>query len=427
MIITPGWMPPAQAGIDRKTTQSASGFSASGQNSSPDFLAEMIKLTAASSAIESFGDQTGTGESPMGQMRQLLEMSNILPEKNLSGNNRNAQFGGNGGEHMIPYMEAINSLGVGGPASPKTMDAPDSPAALFAMLQTALNSPAAEQAAPAAASSLRRAISAYTPHYSAQGFRQKIDFSAQRDALGSRDPVTEATRPAQDHPAYASQPITTIQGEGPDQQTALGGLTARFESMHRPDAIGYDRRGGTCYGTYQLSSRRGGLEEFLKFLDREAPEWAGNLRAAGPGNTGGRTGGMPSAWREIHAQSPERFAALQHDFTRQAYYDPAANAVQRQTGMNPENASPALREVLWSTAVQHGVQGAAGIFQRALDAASSGRGDVSERELIQAVYSERASRFPGSSPAVRAAVENRFQEEMQIALNQLGKDQTILI
>ncbi|HDQ40149.1 MAG TPA: hypothetical protein ENN39_03880 [Desulfonatronum sp.] len=101
--------------------------------------------------------------------------------------------------------------------------------------------------------------------------------------------------------------------------------------------------------------------------------------------------------------------------------------MQRRIGLEPDGISPALREVIWSTAVQHGVAGAANIFERAasrlgLQHAASKETQIAERDLIQAIYAERGKRFTGSSQAVRSSVQERFVKEMQLALALLPQD-----
>jgi hypothetical protein len=163
------------------------------------------------------------------------------------------------------------------------------------------------------------------------------------------------------------------------------------------------------------------MDTFLKYLDEHAPQWASRLRASGPANTGGREGAMPNEWRRVSREDPERFARLQHDFVYEFFYKPAVRSVQRRTGLDFSDMPPALREVIWSTAVQHGATEAARIFERAASRLENS-GTIAEmdaltqRDLIQAVYAERGQRFTGSSPTVRSSVLERFNEEMKLAL-----------
>ena len=200
----------------------------------------------------------------------------------------------------------------------------------------------------------------------------------------------------------------------------LGQLSARFESgSDGIAAVGYDRNGGTSYGKYQVSSRAGSLGDFLDFLDTEAPELSKRLRSAGPGNTGSRKGAMPDVWRAIANEQPERFEELQEAFVRESHYKPAVEAIAQRTSLDAGNLSIAMREVIWSTAVQHGPTGAARIFARADDMSGSPNDPGYERKLISNVYKVRAGQFGSSTSEVQAAVQNRFRQERTLALNLL--------
>jgi hypothetical protein len=209
-------------------------------------------------------------------------------------------------------------------------------------------------------------------------------------------------------------------------QESLGSLAARFESGGAGiAAIGYDQVGGTSYGKYQIASRVGTMRDFLKFLDKEAPDMAGKLRSAGPANTGSRRGRMPEVWQQIAAEQPARFEALQEKFIRESHYAPALDALTKAAGIEPGRLSPAMREVLWSTAVQHGPSGAARIFSRA---ASRAGGDIenaqAQRKIIDRVYAIRAEQFGSSTEEVRSSVRNRLKQEKALALAMLRENGT---
>ncbi len=205
------------------------------------------------------------------------------------------------------------------------------------------------------------------------------------------------------------------------ERGSLGILSAQFESgKDGIAAIGYDGTGGTSYGKYQIASKVGTMTDFLKFLDDEAPDISTRLRRSGPANTGSRKGSMPNTWRAIAEEQPERFEALQEAFAKKSHYEPALASILKNTGISEETLSPAMREVIWSTAIQHGPAGASKIFARA-DKISGDPGNPNyERNMISNVYKIRAGQFGSSTEAVRAAVQNRFKKEKLLALNMLG-------
>ncbi|GFK95486.1 hypothetical protein NNJEOMEG_03351 [Fundidesulfovibrio magnetotacticus] len=204
----------------------------------------------------------------------------------------------------------------------------------------------------------------------------------------------------------------------PDQSDRLGILSASYESRGSIDAIGYDGRGGTSYGLYQIASGVGTLDRFLDYLDTKAPELSQRLAKAGPGNTGGRYGAMADEWKRISAENPVRFEALQHDFIRETHYQPALRSITLSTGDDLSKRSHAVREVLWSTAVQHGPHGATEIFNQSLDALQGKGGQVSDKALIEEIYARRMSQFGGGR--LRAAVAGRLADEKGTALAMLG-------
>lgn len=206
-----------------------------------------------------------------------------------------------------------------------------------------------------------------------------------------------------------------------ETDTGIGSLAARFESGgDGVAAVGYDTGGGTSYGRYQIASRPGTMNRFLDFLDSRAPEWADRLRSAGSADTGSRNGAMPDAWRAIATEDPDRFEHLQQAFIRETHYLPAAQRVFERTGLSVEDRSDGLKEVLWSTAVQHGAGGAAAIFADALASLENKGGEISDDAIVQQVYQERRQRVGGLAAPLRNALEHRFDSEETLALRMLA-------
>jgi hypothetical protein len=248
-----------------------------------------------------------------------------------------------------------------------------------------------------------------------------------RNALSVRNLMTLAGNFELTPPSFGSKGVAqdgsargkNIAKQANSLEDNLGSLAAQFESgKDGISAIGYDRVGGTSYGKYQIASRVGTMNNFLSFLDKEAPDIASQLRAAGPANTGSRRGKMPDVWQKIAAEQPARFEALQEKFIHDSHFAPALDAVTKLAGIDPTRLSPAMQEVLWSTAVQHGPAGAARIFNRA---GSKGSFDnmQAERKLIDNVYAIRAEQFGSSTDQVRTAVRSRLRQEKALALAML--------
>lgn len=214
-------------------------------------------------------------------------------------------------------------------------------------------------------------------------------------------------------------PVSSLLADTPE----MGALSARFESGSGGGAtIGYDRVGGTSYGKYQIASKPGTMDRFIAYLGENAPALGERLSNAGSANTGSKDGAMPTAWKEIAKEDPAGFEKLQHDFIAKETYDPARNMILKQTGLDFNNAPSALREVLWSTSVQHGPTGASKIFSKVIDrfVGSVDKGEFNAK-LIEGVYDSRKGQFGSSTKRVQQSVANRLNAERQIALNMLGE------
>lgn len=216
----------------------------------------------------------------------------------------------------------------------------------------------------------------------------------QRGDLGAASGLLQGWKPGGEHP---------------------GDLSARYESgADGSSAIGYDRQGGTSYGRFQLSSKKGGMDGFLRFLEGrggEAASMAARLRAAGPADTGGKSGAMPEAWKK-EAQAPG-FADLEREYIQRAFYEPVMRSLPSGAAAAVK-ASPQLGQMVWSTAVQHGATGAAGILRKVW------RDGMTPEDFVRAAYTERASRFGGSEPDVRASVQRRLRREADDLLGGLS-------
>lgn len=232
-------------------------------------------------------------------------------------------------------------------------------------------------------------------------------------AAGAENLLAESTRTA----SARSKALASGKVLPSTLEHRAGLLSAQYESNNEIDCIGYDRCGGTSYGQFQIASRTGTMDLFVKFLDDSAPDIAAKLKAAGPSDTGGKSGRMPAVWKEIAAKDPKRFEALQHEFIRANNYSPAAKSIVLTTGVDVTKRSYALREVLWSTAVQHGPGGAEHIFSQAIDNADVAASSQDfDKTVIEQVYRIRSQKFFRHTKRVREAVQSRFKDEKTTAL-----------
>ena len=121
--------------------------------------------------------------------------------------------------------------------------------------------------------------------------------------------------------------------------------------------------------------------------------------------------------------------ANEHAFIKETHYEPQAKKLSKDLGLDVAKRSAALRDVVWSTAVHHGPNTDAIttavkplVEKKKLD-------DVTDEEIIGAVYAERGrknpdgslARFKGVSPDWIPGLTKRFENEMKDALEMLKK------
>lgn len=197
----------------------------------------------------------------------------------------------------------------------------------------------------------------------------------------------------------------------------LGQLSRKFESNGHPGAIGFDTKGGFSYGSYQIATRTGTMDKFLAFLERQFPAFSQTLVAAG-GAVAALAGSeaFKNAW--IGLAADPAFAAAQHKYVAATHYVPFAKRLLDKLGLDLDARTAVLRDVAWSVAVQHGPANT--VFDAALRAEDAGT--LADAKIIPLVYGERSAvdkYFPSSTAKVKAALIERFKEELKLAMSRL--------
>lgn len=203
----------------------------------------------------------------------------------------------------------------------------------------------------------------------------------------------------------------------------LGGLSEKYESNGDPGAIGYDRKGGYSYGSYQIASNTGTMKNFLSYEKENNPSAYAKLMAAG-GVNGAQTGSssFQSAWKDL-ASNDSNFSSDQKSFIQSNNYDVAVSNIKNSTGLDINSRSLAVQDAVWSTSVQNGPNSS--VFKNAF--AGKDVSKMSDSDVINAIYDERGSYnangslkyFSGSSPAIQNSVANRLASEKSDALGML--------
>ncbi|NDY58057.1 hypothetical protein G3N56_15080 [Desulfovibrio sulfodismutans] len=343
----------------------------------------------------------------------------------LSGLGGDESFGdGLGGMNMLKY-NALHTLAKIADTTPTSVQAAAQSAALSGTDAAGSN----EVRRSVVKNAVRMVVNSGARHPDDLGHLTRAAKGENAGFTQSEEELFMAAAKAENSLEQRMQAESKVQGAatGPVLASSLersaGSLSSRYESGGAIDCIGYDKKGGTSYGQYQIASKTGTMENFIKFLDDKAPDIATRLKNAGPSDTGGKTGSMPEEWKEIASEDPKRFEALQHEFIRVNNYSPAAKSIVLTSGVDVNSRSHALREVLWSTAVQHGPNGAERIFSKAIETAQTTKtGQDFDKAVIEEVYSIRQRQFGSHGRRIREAVTARFQDEKSSAIAML--DQT---
>lgn len=206
-------------------------------------------------------------------------------------------------------------------------------------------------------------------------------------------------------PQYQKRMLGSLSREwevGPDggPGTVSSGLT----SGNRPDS------GGVSYGSWQLASKRGMPQAFLR---NEGAAWANQFRGLTPG-----TPAYKAAWEGAAAADPLRFENAQRAFVRRENYEPVLRSVEAATGIDLSRGSGVLQDMLWSTSVQHRWEDRTKIIQAALSRVKIRPGAPGfDEAFARELYAERAKYWPDTGGRYReeqAAAIRRAREESHL-------------
>src|SRR3954468_564070 len=175
----------------------------------------------------------------------------------------------------------------------------------------------------------------------------------------------------------------------PDEE--LGKLSEKYESGNRgPGTVstGKGDPGGVSYGTYQLASKVGRADAFVK---RYYPDKFQGLKAG--------TDEFTKAWKGLAAADPKGLRANEHAYIKETHYDPQVKKLAKDLGLDVAKRSAVLRDVVWSTAVQHGPNTDVVVAAVKPLLEKKKLDEVSDEEVIRAVYAERGRKNPDGTLA----------------------------
>jgi hypothetical protein len=209
-------------------------------------------------------------------------------------------------------------------------------------------------------------------------------------------------------------PAIPISGE-------LGTMSAKYESGSAGSmAVGRDRSGGTSYGKYQIASKVGSMDAFLKLLEKNDPEAYARLMASGDQDAGIQ-GQFAQEWKKLVSEG--RIQKSEREFAVEKIFQPAMKGIKDQDLSKMIGENKGLQEMMFSMAIQHGPGGAPAILNKVY------KKGMKADELVNAAYEERGADkgqryFGKSTENERAGVVSRFGRERQDVLAMLGQPGT---
>lgn len=210
----------------------------------------------------------------------------------------------------------------------------------------------------------------------------------------------------------------------------LGDLSAQYESNGDPGCIsdGYGDPGGKSYGSYQLSSNAGSLQQYINWLG-ENGYWFYNTLIEYPLTSDA----FDTAWKTIaNSANRDDFEKSQHDYIKSYYYDPAIEILS-QNYFTIDSHADVMKDVVWSRAVQYGPGNILDMFNEACSKMYnkntkdySGYPNMSyindkqyDYDFIYAIYILVCSSYEWNHSALKDSLNNRFKNECNDAIARL--------
>lgn len=244
-------------------------------------------------------------------------------------------------------------------------------------------------------------------------YQQLLD--SDKTSQKAKEFITQATGLVQTPKAYSGDKSTNSSNDASaagypstaqNSGNKLGYISSKYEvGGWNPGRIsnGSGDYGGISYGIPQFSTTTGSADNFVSWLKQTRPEmgqYFGNYKAG--------TGEFSNAWETVSSKYGDSFGNLQTQYAYDNFVKPLVSLAKEKTGVD-YTRSPALMELVYSTAIQFG-GGSLGLS--ALGDVNAG---MSDADIINASYDKKinnvSSYFKSSSQNVQNSVKNRFINE----------------
>lgn len=186
------------------------------------------------------------------------------------------------------------------------------------------------------------------------------------------------------------------------EKEMLGTLSASYEAGS-PGTIssGVGDSGGKSYGSYQFASAYDIPKAFFNWCLKSDDTYYQSIgqRLSDAYSADGKKykTNFDAEWKALAKENADGFEQAQRNYVQLKYYDPAVKQIEAEyAGFDMDNYSIALRNVIWSRAVQLGVGGCVSmmnyVFGKIGDFANQ-----PESLLIDAIYEESGEVLPKTS------------------------------
>lgn len=197
----------------------------------------------------------------------------------------------------------------------------------------------------------------------------------------------------------------------------LGQTSTKYETGNRGAgtiSTGRGDRGGVSYGSYQLSTKMGTLQEYL-----DQSPYEDKFRGLSP-----VTPEFDAKWREL-ARTDPGFAKDQHDFIKRTHFD-VQNDQLRARGIDLSDRGPAVQDALWSTSVQFRSL-TPGIFAKGIEekfGKNCELSKLSDKDIVEAIQDYKIthnnqlfSKSPSLWPGLLERAKNEKADLVALAEN----------
>ncbi|WP_368164374.1 hypothetical protein [Aeromonas sp. R6-2] len=217
----------------------------------------------------------------------------------------------------------------------------------------------------------------------------------------------------------------------------LGSLSSKYETGGRGSITvsgGGGDAGGISYGSYQMTSKvtikvKEGTRSIIggtvkRFVSDGSFRWKSEFEGLTPG-----TVAFTDKWKELVRAYPDDFKNEEHAFIRRTHYDKLVSHIISEANVDVRYHSHSLNDVVWSTAVQHGVSD---VIVNAIQNINLTPSETKEYDqaLISEIYAERGKTdgdgsliyFSKNSKSVQDGVRKRFVSERREAIKRLSDE-----